>query len=368
MNGGVWPVNETSDRVFSTLGPACCAKSEFYVVSENTGVQHGLVRKQKIITVLNGNNKQATAMSKKQQILVILEPDNHPEEIVERAGWLAGLNDYDITLLWCNAETSPLGTPFLVSSEARDIGQEILDAQARIVEYFAKPLIEKGLSVTTDVLEERPIADGILRIVNELGPTYVLKGTQYHAAAERSIFIDTDWQLMRTCPCPLWLMKPAAMSDKPVIVAAVDPMHSHDKPAALDHVIVENAKRVAGSTDGEVHLLHTYEVLAGIGAVASKTFKPIEIVVDDIEEGMRREHQKKLDELAATNDIDAAHTHQLPGSARELIPGFVREMNADLVVMGALARWGLKRAIIGSTAERVLDQLPCDILIVRNDS
>jgi nucleotide-binding universal stress UspA family protein len=33
--------------------------------------------------------------------------------------------------------------------------------------------------------------------------------------------------------------------------------------------------------------------------------------------------------------------------------------------MGALARWGLKRAVIGSTAERVLDQLPCDILLVR---
>jgi nucleotide-binding universal stress UspA family protein len=34
--------------------------------------------------------------------------------------------------------------------------------------------------------------------------------------------------------------------------------------------------------------------------------------------------------------------------------------------MGALARWGLKRAILGSTAEKVLDHLPCDILIVRS--
>jgi nucleotide-binding universal stress UspA family protein len=33
--------------------------------------------------------------------------------------------------------------------------------------------------------------------------------------------------------------------------------------------------------------------------------------------------------------------------------------------MGALARWGLKRMVIGSTAEKVLDHLPCDILIVR---
>ena len=33
--------------------------------------------------------------------------------------------------------------------------------------------------------------------------------------------------------------------------------------------------------------------------------------------------------------------------------------------MGALARWGVKRMLIGSTAERVIDHLPCDVLIVR---
>lgn len=69
--------------------------------------------------------------------------------------------------------------------------------------------------------------------------------------------------------------------------------------------------------------------------------------------------------LAAANGIDADHTHQLPGSTRDLLPTFVRTHGADVVVMGALARWGLRRMIIGSTAEKVLDHLPCDILIVR---
>ena len=69
---------------------------------------------------------------------------------------------------------------------------------------------------------------------------------------------------------------------------------------------------------------------------------------------------------AKANGIDAEHTHQLPGDTKELLPTFARTKSADLVVMGALARWGLKRAILGSTAEKVLDHLPCDILIVRN--
>jgi universal stress protein E len=33
--------------------------------------------------------------------------------------------------------------------------------------------------------------------------------------------------------------------------------------------------------------------------------------------------------------------------------------------MGAIARSGLRRALIGSTAERVLESLPCDVLVVK---
>ncbi|MGH8222960.1 MAG: universal stress protein, partial [Woeseiaceae bacterium] len=191
---------------------------------------------------------------------------------------------------------------------------------------------------------------------------------EYHSVAERSIFVETDWRLLRSCPYPLWLVKPSAMRDRPVIVAAVDPTHSHDKPAALDQVIVNHARFIANAAGGEVHLLHTYERLTSIGRAATRTFKPIELPVDELEQRVRAEHRQKLDELAKENGIDADHVHQLPGPARELIPAFARSRKADLVVMGALARWGLKRAILGGTAERVLDHLPCDILIVRSDN
>ena len=33
--------------------------------------------------------------------------------------------------------------------------------------------------------------------------------------------------------------------------------------------------------------------------------------------------------------------------------------------MGALARSGLKRLLIGNTAERVMDHLPCDLLVIK---
>ena len=304
-------------------------------------------------------------MSENGKILVIIEPDVHPAEVVRRAAWLAKLEDCELELLLCDPDIGALHEGFFVSNEARDIATRIRDAQSEIIEEIAAPAREAGLNVATGVLEERPIADGVLQRAVDMNPRYVVKGTQYHSSAERSIFVDTDWQLIRSCPYPLWLVKPHEVRQKPVIVAAVDPTHSHDKPAALDQVIVDEAKSIAAATDGEVHLLHTYHRLVGVGREATRTFKPIELPLDELSRKIQAEHREKLGTLAGTNGIDAEHTHQLPGDTKELLPAFARSHGADLVVMGALARWGLKRAVLGSTAERVLDHLPCDILIVR---
>lgn len=304
-------------------------------------------------------------MSEKRKILVVIEPDNHPRVVVQRASRLAELTGSDLHLVLCDPDINALSLGIFVSNEARDIAQHIRDAQAEMIEEVAQPARDRGISVTTDVLEERPAADALLQLALDMEPLYVVKGTEYHSVAERAIFVDTDWQLIRTCPFPLWLVKDREFAEKPFIVAAVDPVHSHDKPAELDQIIIERAKAIGDPADGDVHLFHTYETIVGIGREATKTFKPIELPVDELSQKIEAEHREQLDKLATTNDIDAKHVHQLPGSTKDLLPTFARTEGADVVVMGALARWGLRRMIIGSTAEKVLDHLPCDILIVR---
>jgi universal stress protein E len=43
------------------------------------------------------------------------------------------------------------------------------------------------------------------------------------------------------------------------------------------------------------------------------------------------------------------------------------QLRADLVIMGAVSRSGLKGLFLGNTAEDVLDRLHCDLLIVKPD-
>jgi universal stress protein E len=301
----------------------------------------------------------------KRNILVIVEPENEPQVVVERATWLAKQTDSDIELLLCDPIPSPLLIGIIPSAESSEIERAIVQAQQESVSELAAKVREQGVEVSTDVVKERPIADAILARAKASRPAFVMKGTHYHSDAERAIMVDTDWQLVRACPYPLWLVKSNTIKDASAVVASVDPTHDHDKPAALDDAIIQMAKSLASLSGGEVHLFHTYERLAGIGKEAIKVLRPVKLEIDKIDKKIKEEHRKALDSLAEKHTIGKQYVHQLPGQTRELLPAFVRNNKVQFVVMGALARWGLKRMIIGSTAERVMDHLPCDIVVVR---
>ncbi len=57
--------------------------------------------------------------------------------------------------------------------------------------------------------------------------------------------------------------------------------------------------------------------------------------------------------------------HLRRGVPAQVIVQAARELQASLAVLGAISRSRLQQAFIGSTAERVLEELSCDVLIVK---
>ena len=53
------------------------------------------------------------------------------------------------------------------------------------------------------------------------------------------------------------------------------------------------------------------------------------------------------------------------GVPSEVITGLARERNADLIVTGSHGRSGLERVLIGSVSERILNETPCAVLVVK---
>ena len=299
-----------------------------------------------------------------ETVLTIIELDNYPEEVVARATWLARLMNCDLELLLCDPTTSFLSEVFIISSEVRDLAEDIEDAQEKALLELARIGEAAGLEVTTHTSHERPVADAVIARAMDVDPMFVVKGTHYHSPAERATFADTDWQLMKKLDYPLWFVKPVAWKDEPLIVAAVDPTHEKDKEARLDRLIVETAQSLASASNGKVELVHTYQRLVEIGSRAMKTFKPVKLPIDELDKKIRDEHRKALDAFASETGIAEENVHQLPGRAHELLPMFAQPPGASLLVLGALSRGVITGRYIGNTAARVLDHLPCDILVV----
>jgi universal stress protein E len=298
-------------------------------------------------------------------ILAVIEMDRFPQEVTDRAAWIAKQHGCDLELVLSDPTLGVLRDSYMVSNESKQMAAGIREAQEIVLGELAKSIADDDLTVTTSITHERPAADAIVAKALDCEPQFVVKGTAHHSAAERATFTYTDWRLIRKLTAPLWLVKSREWNKAPVIIAAVDPTHRKDKYHSIDQLIVDAAKSQASKCNGNLMLLHTYERLVEIGSHAMLSIKPVRLPVEKLDQDIRKKHRQKLDNLASENKIPGDDVHQLPGRTRDILPAFARAYNADLVVMGAWARTGLKRRVLGSTAEQVLDHLPCDILIVR---
>jgi universal stress protein E len=91
----------------------------------------------------------------------------------------------------------------------------------------------------------------------------------------------------------------------------------------------------------------------------------VSLLFDEIEEKMRKQHQRRFDEITEFYEISDEHAHIVAGLTHEELTKLAKKLNAAVVVMGAVARNRLKRLFIGATAERTLEHIPCDVLIVK---
>ena len=76
-------------------------------------------------------------MTERKSILLIIEPDTHPHEVVDRAIWLAGISDCSLHMLLCDPDIGALHENWYLSAEAKQIGENIRAAQNEMIEELA---------------------------------------------------------------------------------------------------------------------------------------------------------------------------------------------------------------------------------------
>jgi universal stress protein E len=230
------------------------------------------------------------------------------------------------------------------------------------LEALAAPWRESGLRVTTAAEWDFPAYQSIVRRATRIGADLIV--AERHATRHVAPWLlrFNDWELLRLAPVPVLLVKSAREYTRPKILAAVDPTHAFDKPAALDVEVLRVAAAIGEALKGSVHAVHAY--------VPSLTgLTPRELSATNatarIKLKSERRARQSLVGLLRKAGVRPAARHLVASHASDAIPSVARKTDCSLVVMGALSRSGLKRLLVGNTAERVADELPCDLLIVK---
>jgi len=313
------------------------------------------------------NPASGVTMKEISKILAVVDPTTKDQPAVSRAAWLAKKNGAELELLVCYYNEYLSGDRLFDSPSLEKARDEVIQSHEKHLEKLAEPLRDDGVVVKTTALWDHPLYEGIVRRAIESGSDLVVKDTHHHSAVARALLTNTDWNLIRTCPLPLWLVKARDFAATPVFVAAIDPMHQHDKPAALDDEILHISKALSAKVGGYLHAFHSYDPRIAVATATANAYIPVSLPFDEIEQQMHEDHQKRFNEITKFHKIEDDNAHLVAGLTHEELPLIAEQLKADVVVMGAVARNRWKRLFIGATAERTLEHLPCDLLIIKPD-
>jgi universal stress protein E len=233
---------------------------------------------------------------------------------------------------------------------------------ARRLAMLARRLEKAGIHAESTVQWDFPPHEAVIRAARGFGADLII--AERHPTAHHLLWLlrFTDFELLRLAPMPVLLVKTRQAYEHPSILAAVDPSHAYSKPLKLDREILRCAAQLAQALRGSLHAVFAYDPLS---AAALEPGLALAGMTDAIATEAEARAKKALARELNGASIPQSRRHLVPRHPIDAIEDAVEEIGCGIVVMGAISRSGFKRLVLGNTAERVFDELPCDVLVVK---
>ncbi len=298
-------------------------------------------------------------MKRFTNILFIYDPAYTADSAFERALKLAKKNSAHLTI----ASVYPV-----IPRTLEKIQDAFIRIQENLLNNFKARFDTDDVELSSSVWVGTPFLQ-IIRGVEKAGYDLVIKSAEGSESIGNMLFGSTDMHLLRKCPCPVWIIKPSQAQHFKRIIAAVDIDPSEPANAELNQLILELATSITRSDNGELHIVHAWN-LAYEDTLRTHLGELPEVDIENLLNYTKKEHRDQLDALLHERDLDGIPTfiHLLKGEPGQVIPSLAAEKKAELIVMGTVARTGIKGFFIGNTAERILSAINCSIIAVKPKS
>ena len=260
----------------------------------------------------------------------------------------------------------PRGAQVPVAEPAVVIRERIVEEESQRLEKWVDLVRRSRVPVSGKMLHGKPFLEiirEVLRNEHDLVMTTAAGGD----GLKEKLFGSAAMHLMRKCPCPVWVVKPAQPQWRTRILAAVDPASVDEKQYAVNIKIMDLATSLARRQQCGLIVVNTWTFPVEHSLRSRSSAASSE--VDRWVRGARDLHRHRLAELLRPYALeDLKHqVYMLKGEAGHLIPELAAEKEVELIVMGTVSRTGVAGLLIGNTAEKILRQVDCSVLTVKPD-
>lgn len=299
-------------------------------------------------------------MESYRSMLVVLDPSRQEQPALGRAITLAARTGAAITVFLSIYDFSYEMTTMLSLEEREAMRKGVLQQRSAWMEDLVAPYRRHGTPVTIKAVWHNRPYEAILSEALRNGHDLIVKSTHSHDKLKAVIFTPTDWHLIRKSPVPLLLVKSHEWRDDGHIIAAVNAGTEDEAHLSLNQRISEEALHLADLVKAHVHLVNAYPGTPVNIAIEIPDFDP-----GAYGEAVRDYHLAEMAKHAERYQVPAGQCHVLEGLPEDVIPRVAEELDAELVVLGSVGRSGLSAALIGNTAEQIIDRLDCDVLALK---
>lgn len=295
-------------------------------------------------------------------LVAVKDPAARRQPVVQKAAQLAAGLGAQLELFHAICEPLFVDAALMTGKPLKTVEDEWRQRHLERLERIAAPLRASGLKVTTTCEWDHPAFEAVVRRAQHARCDLIVAERHAKKHVAPWLLRFNDWELLRRSPIPVLLVKSGRPWKAPAVLAAIDPGHSFAKPAKLDGGILDAGSAVAAALGGKLHAVHAF---------VPTMLDVRKLDLDDPNlastiEARAAEHARdSFDRALEPFDLPRGRRHLVARHPVDAIPATARKLRAGIVVMGAVSRSGLKRLIVGDTAEQILDSLAQDVLVIK---
>ena len=243
-----------------------------------------------------------------------------------------------------------------------DLGELVAKERTLMIRERVLPEVDGRVSVDVEVRSGIPFLEAVRKVLED-GHDLVI--TAAEGAQGEGVPGGTAMSLMRKCPCPVWLVRPARGDSQRRVLAAVKLESEEDLELPVNADVLQLAVSMAHPERAALHVVLAWSIY-GERLLRRRCHVPKD-ELRRIGEEICAERRRMLDELLARQGLTlkADRVHLVKGDPGRVITELIERRQVDLVVMGTLANAGVKGLLMGNTAERVFQRVSCSVMAVK---